>query len=234
MTFQEQKTENCLQVYGVPDLNFCRLGTGQELVLSPPAARAVATGMFLLYSWYFPLKRLVPLTAEAIAKLRQSMAEGWDLTSPQEALQRMDDLYEVGHRARLQPQLVQNEAYWRGEFDRHALLRDHPVTSVAAWDYGRIAALAYWSLMAGYLDSSTAFQYMDKATRASLERFNSWQEFAVSYLAGRLMWNPEDPEGMRNFIGMAQRHLTSQVRCWASSPWATYTPWPWPGLGHLV
>lgn len=234
---EAQKTTlayNALVTYGVDDLHRCRLGTGHELVLSPPAARAVATGMFMLYPWDFPLKRLVPLTAEALAELRHIVSRDWDLGSAADARQRLDDLCEVGHRATLQPQLAQNEAHWRTEFDKYPFLRDKPVTSVAAWDYGRIAALAYWCLMLGYLDSTAAFRYMDRATQESLARFSSWQEFAVSYLAGRLMWAPTDTERQEAYTGFAERHLTSQVRCWASSPWADYTPWPWPGLGNLA
>lgn len=220
--------------YGVEDLARCQRNTGRELVLSPPAARAVATGMFMLYAWDLPTKRLVPLNAEGLAELRHIVNRDWDLASEQQARQRLNDLCQAGHRATLQPQLVQNEARWRVEFDKYPLLRDNPVTSVAAWDYGRIATLAYWCLVLGYLDTTTVFRYMDWATQASLERFNSWQEFAVSYLAGRCMWNPNDTGRQEAYTSFGERHLTSQVRCWASSPWAEYTPWPWATTGQLT
>ena len=227
MTPEQQRMYNYLETYGVPDLDAFIENSGREILLSPPARRVVATGAFLLYSWYYPSKRLVPAQPEEIAKLRRMLATAWDLTSGQEARQRLDDLYEVGHRAEFQPHLVQNEAYWRAEFDKYPFLRDHTVTSVAAWDYGRIASVAYMSYVAGFLDIDTAFCYMDKATRAAVERFTSWEEFAVSYLAGRCMWNPTDPEGLRGFIGTAELHLQSELRAWGTSPWAAYTPWPW-------
>ena len=227
-----QKTLDYLEKYGVPDLDAFIENSGRETVLSPPARRVVATGAFLLYSWFYPSKRLVPARPAEIAKLRRMLASAWSLTSTQEAHQRLTDLYEEGHRAELQPRLAQNEAEWRAEFDKYPFLRDHAVTSVAAWDYGRIAAVAYMCLVAGYFDRDTAFQYMDKATRAAVERFNSWEEFAVSYLAGRCMWNPDDPEGLLGFIEMAEQHLTSRLRSWGTSPWENYTPWPWAGPGR--
>ena len=216
-----------LKTYGVLDLNACIENSGREIVFSAPACRAAATGAFLVYSWELPLKRLVPLRPARLTRLREALRGGWDITTGQEACQRMDDLYEVGHRAELQPRLVQNEAYWRAEFDKYPFLRDHPVTSVAAWDYGRIATVAYWGLAAGLLDMNTAFRYMDKATQAALERFNSWEEFAVSYLAGRCMWDPEDPEVLEAMIKHAELFLKFSVSAWGSSPWAEYTPWPW-------
>jgi hypothetical protein len=227
MTPEQQKEYNYLKVYGVPDLDAFIENSGREIILSPPSRRVVATGAFLLYSWFYPSKRLVPPKPAEVAKLRRMLANAWDLTSTQEARQRLDELYETGHRAVLQPRFAQNEAYWRAEFDKYPFLRDHPVASVAAWDYGRIASVAYMSYVAGFFDIDTAFRYMDKATRASVERFTSWEEFAVSYLAGRCMWNPEDSEGLLGFIGTAEQHLKSELRAWGTSPWADYTPWPW-------
>lgn len=217
-----------LKTYGVLSLNSCVENSGREIILSPFACRAVATGAILVYNWSLPLKRLVPLQPAHLARLHEALAIGWDITSGEEACQRMDDLYEVGHRAELQPRFVQNEAYWRAEFDKFPFLRDRPVSSVAAWDYGRVASVAYLSLAAGFLDKDTAFRYMDKATRVSMERFHSWEEFAVSYLAGRCMWNPDEPKVLETMIDHVEEVLLKfTVSAWGSSPWGEYTPWPW-------
>lgn len=225
MTPEQKQTYRYLKVYGVPALEGNVENSSEEVILTPQACRLVATGALLLYSWHYPLKRLLPLKEEETKKLRRMLENAWGITSARAACQEMDALYDVGHRATLQPQWAQNEAEWRAKFNEHPFLRARPVTSVAAWDYGRIASVAYWSLVAGFIEENTAFRYMDKATRASIERFNSWEEFAVSYLAGRCMWNPDDSEGLEELIERVEWRLKFEVSAWCSSPWADYTPW---------
>ena len=212
--------------YGVPEPDDYLIA-GPQIQLTGGPKRAVATGAILFFNGQQPTKRLVPIKPEAAVEHLQQLEEWWDIRTAADAKQRMDDLHESGHRERFQPDLAQNGAYWREQFDRHEFLRGRPVESVAAWDYCRIVNVAYWSRDVGLLDDATAFHYFDLGTRLALGRFGSWEEMAVSFLAGRVMWNPADDEGHEHMGNIVDYLLEDEDNVWGECAWADYPQW-WP------
>lgn len=235
MTTEEKGTNIIL--YGVPDPDAYDI-VGPRITLNEGPKRALATGAILFYNGDQPMKRLVPLKPEHVPRHLQQLAEWWGIESPAEARQRLADLHETGHRATLQPSFAQNEGYWYRQFEQSDFLRGRPVASVAAWDYARIVNLAYWTRSVGLLDDDTAFYYFDAGARLALERFTSWEELAVSFLAGRFMWSPDDQDGNHRLGAIAKYLLGATHNVWQECPWQPYQNWwnhPLPhssGWGH--
>lgn len=222
MTAQERR-QNVVW-FGVPNPTDYEV-TGERIQLNPLPLRAVATGAILFFNGNQPIKQLCRLKPECHMQHRLELAEWWDIRTPADARQRLTRLVEVGHRATIQPQLVQNEAYWRPLFDRNDFLRGRPVTSVAAWDYCRIVNLAYWTRDVGLIDDDTAFGYFDAGAQLAYERFTSWEELAVSFLAGRMMWRPDDNEGHEWLSKVAAYLLETDYNVWRECPWDNYQSW---------
>nr|AGU10143.1 Protein of unknown function DUF1266 [uncultured organism] len=222
MTTQEKGTNIIL--YGVPNPEDYDI-VGPRITLNEGPKRALATGAILFYNGGQPMKRLVPLKPEQKSKHLAQLAEWWGIESAPDARRCLADLYDYGHRAVLQPRFAQNEAYWREKFDMSDFLRGRPVTSVAGWDYARIVNLAYWTRNVGLLDDDSAFYYFDAGARLALERFSSWEELAVSFLAGRFMWNPEDLDGHQHLGAIANYLLNSPHNVWQECPWQQYETW---------
>lgn len=198
--------------------------TGERLLLDPLPLRAVATGAILFFSNNEPIKQLCRMLPELQSKHRQQLAEWWGIETSADARARLDALVRTGHRATLQPQLVQNEAQWRAQFDGYTFLRGRPVTSVAAWDYCRIVNLAYWCRGVGLLTDMPTYEYIHLGAQLAAERFQSWEELAVSFLAGRIMWSP-DQSNHERLGSIADYLLTAEHNVWMECPWQGYRRW---------
>jgi len=59
---------------------------------------------------------------------------------------------------------------------------------VTGWDCGRLSFLARICYDAGYITESQAWDYIDKAYDLGKKSFDSWNEYAKSYIIGRAMW----------------------------------------------
>jgi hypothetical protein len=219
------KQWNNLQSFGVSDPDDY-LVDGPQIMLTGGPLRAVATGAILFFNGQQPIKRLVPLKPETVPEHLEQLEEWWGIQSGNDARQVLSDLHHTGHRARFQPQLARNPGYWREQFDRHEFLRSRPVESVTAWDFCRIVNVAYWTRAAGLLDDATAFSYFDIGTKLALERFRSWEDMAVSFLAGRVMWNADD-EGHEHMGNIVEYLLEDEENVWGECAWADYPQW-WP------
>ena len=190
--------------------------------LTPGQRRAIATGAILFYNGDDPMKQLLPMKAKSIPAHRDMLRNWWEIETPADAVARLDSLHQVGHRSYRQPELVQNEPEWRQLFDRSDFLRGRVVQSVAGWDFARITNLAYWTYQIGLIDFDTACHYFDVSTRLTLGRFNSWDELATSFLAGRMMWNPDIMESHQIMGGIAKYLLQSPHNVWQECPWEDY------------
>ena len=54
------------------------------------------------------------------------------------------------------------------------------------------------------------------------ERFGSWEELAVSFLAGRVMWSPDDAAGHKWLGNVAAYLLEAEHNVWKQCSWADY------------
>lgn len=84
---------------------------------------------------------------------------------------------------------------------------------VIAWDAGRLNLVARASLQKGYISDEECLECVNHAyAMAQSAGFNSWKDFANSYMLGRTLWN-----GDSNMSGLAQDLLTKP-----ESPWVRY------------
>lgn len=84
---------------------------------------------------------------------------------------------------------------------------------VIAWDAGRLNLVARASLQKGYISDEECLECVNQAYAMALSAgFNSWKDFANSYMLGRTLWN-----GDCNMSGLAQDLLMKP-----NSPWVRY------------
>lgn len=84
---------------------------------------------------------------------------------------------------------------------------------VIAWDAGRLNLVARASLQKGYISDEECLECVNHAyAMAQSAGFNSWKDFANSYMLERTLWS-----GDCNMSGLAQDLLTK-----SESPWVRY------------
>lgn len=86
---------------------------------------------------------------------------------------------------------------------------------VIAWDAGRLNFVARAAMQKGYITQEECQHCVDHAYEMSLSAgFNSWKDFANSYMLGRVMWN-----GDNNMGALAEDLLTKPNSPWVRFPW---------------
>lgn len=86
---------------------------------------------------------------------------------------------------------------------------------VIAWDAGRLNFVARAAMQKGYLTREECLNCVNHAYTMSLSSgFNSWKDFANSYMLGRTMWN-----GDCNMSTLAEDLLTNPKSPWVRFPW---------------
>ena len=76
---------------------------------------------------------------------------------------------------------------WRGistelGFTEEELLN---IDTLAAWDYGRTAIIARYSVAAGYIDEDVAWEYLKIAADNASEFYSDWREYTAAHILGR-------------------------------------------------
>ncbi len=89
--------------------------------------------------------------------------------------------------------------------------------TICAWDYGRLVNVACWCVDCGYIDEDEAWEYIEFAYQEVKKTYNSWSEFAHSYLFGRHVWNIEDigNDTMKDIVHVL---LNNPESPWVKSP----------------
>ena len=59
------------------------------------------------------------------------------------------------------------------------------ITTLAAWDYGRVAIVARYAVAMGYLDEEDVWPYLQAAAISAAETYSSWREFTAAHILGR-------------------------------------------------
>jgi|GEM_PF-2457649 len=57
--------------------------------------------------------------------------------------------------------------------------------TLAAWDYGRVAMFARYSVAAGFLEEEETWTFLYMAAERAIETYGSWREFTAAYVLGR-------------------------------------------------
>jgi len=68
------------------------------------------------------------------------------------------------------------------------------IYSLAAWDYGRVAFVARYSVAAGFIEEDEAWEYIKIAADRASELYTDWREFTAAHILGRALafGNPSD------------------------------------------
>lgn len=94
-------------------------------------------------------------------------------------------------------------------------LEDIERLGVIAWDAGRLNFVARAAMQKGYLTREECQHCVDHAYEMSMSAgFNSWKDFANSYMLGRTMWN-----GDNNMGALSEDLLTKPISPWVRFPW---------------
>jgi len=211
-----------LRIYGARDLGFYDLRAPTR-VLTPVEIRGMAGGLPLFFWSDVPISLLAQLKPAELAQRKASMAEWWGVTDTEQALDTLNWLRHEGHRQKFQAQLKQQSLHWHRQFESHALPAVHTVENIAAWDYVRSVCVARWCHDYGYISWEQAWPFIDAATRLALRDFDSWESFAASFLAGRLMWSPES-ESHGDLAKIVAYLVKSPDSPWRYVAWHDYPP----------
>jgi hypothetical protein len=217
---EEKQNEN-LRQYGSRDLAYFDL----KLPARQPDAqqvRALATGGILFYTGDTPIKLLPQLKAKALVRQQEALAQWWGVSNTQDALDTLGRLRNEGHREKFERELKKKAAYWQAEFAKKPFLRTRAVTSVGAWDYGRLVNVARWSYDCGYLSWEQAWEFIEAGSQLAQQEYTSWEGFATGFLAGRLMWSPES-ETHGDITDAARALLKAPDGLWSTIPWEAGT-----------
>ncbi|RYY18594.1 MAG: DUF1266 domain-containing protein [Cytophagaceae bacterium] len=217
-----KQVEN-LQRYGVKDIaGFDAAHPVREL--TPLEARGSALGAILFLTGNYPFEVVLPMKPTRLKDEKESMAEWWGISSPEEALAQLEQLEQLvrqGHRQRLTQQLKRQPLDWYARFEANPFIGQRPVGSLAAWDYARLVNVARWSFDFNYLTWEQAWHYIDQANRLARRDFDSWEAFATSFIAGRIMWNP-DSSTHDTIAAIATSLLSSPFSAWRTLAWESY------------
>ncbi|MDR2547199.1 MAG: DUF1266 domain-containing protein [Lachnospiraceae bacterium] len=81
--------------------------------------------------------------------------------------------------------------------------------TLAAVDYGRVAAAARYSVVAGYLEEEEAWEYIEEAARHIAETYKDWREYTVAYVVGRALSYGETSHEIFDALGYLLFHPDS-------------------------
>lgn len=209
-----------LQHYGTRSLDAYDL-TQPHLLLSPTEVRAMAMGLPLFFWADLPIRLLARLRPQPFATNKASLAEWWGIEDADSARDTLQWLRHEGHRQQYQLRLKAESLHWHRQFELNPLLAKRPVASVAGWDYVRLVCVARWCHDYDYLSWEEAWPYIDAGARLALREFDSWAELAASFMAGRLMWMPDNPHHAEMAANL-QFLVESPASPWRHIPWQPY------------
>jgi tetratricopeptide (TPR) repeat protein len=156
----------------------------------------------------------------------------WTIRSRSEAIEELRWLESAGHsadyevlaRAAASPDIATLEPRIREDKETSAQLdfvRERRAElgerRLLAWDYGRLAAVAGWSCLAGYIDEAEAWEWSFRAARVVQSTYGSWEEFGRHYLLGRVFGMGEEG-GARQ---ACEWLLSSEQSPWRQLAWLT-------------
>lgn len=155
------------------------------------------------FDYYFPAvvaARNIPET-ERLEFLRDSFDSKEDAEKALSQLNHLEDTY---------PEL-QNGHIIKSDADIVRL-------GVSGWDAGRLVFMARLFYNAGHITLQQAWNYIDQAQSVARTNFNSWHDFASSYILGRAMWGGKNG-GNTTIIAIARYLLKDPQSPWVKLAW---------------
>lgn len=89
---------------------------------------------------------------------------------------------------------------------------------VTGWDCGRLVFLARVCYDANYISEQQAWDYINKADELARRTFNSWEDYAKSYVIGRAMWGGASSNN-RGIASIAAYLLKEANSPWVQMKW---------------
>jgi len=90
---------------------------------------------------------------------------------------------------------------------------------VLAYDISRSVNLARWGYQAGYLSGSETWTLVMASDRLAQSRFDSWDAYGSSFLAGRDFWGGASAASRASFEQEVHGLLTRPDGAWRVQPW---------------
>lgn len=159
-----------------------------------------------------------PLTATTRIQSRRLLRNWWGVTDQRSARQALAWLEQEGHRGEQDALIAKMRAMSPEE---RAAQGESPAPIVArlldakalgehgtfAWDFCRLAAVAGWCHVGGYLDQDECMAVTLRAARELRQRFDSWESLFASFHAGRQIWWGTDPDPQAKAMNDAIRWM---------------------------
>ncbi|WP_434779523.1 DUF1266 domain-containing protein [Neisseria sp. Ec49-e6-T10] len=182
--------------------------TDTKTVVSEPAqqhteapAEAIDASLLAFGAIVLPAEHIDELNmgkAYDEANVQSVLAHNWDVTDAATAKKQLDWLVNKGHRSEPNIMMLLDDgideeadviAYRRAMVDTLGFSEEEAKNfkNIDAWDIERIAVIARYSYLAGFLTAKEASQYLETARKMAQDRYGSWSEYAVSFLTGRAL-----------------------------------------------
>ncbi|MCL2220725.1 MAG: DUF1266 domain-containing protein [Oscillospiraceae bacterium] len=84
--------------------------------------------------------------------------------------------------------------------------------TLAAWDYGRVAMFARYSVAAGFLEEEETWPFLYMAAERAIEIYGSWREFTAAHVLGRAIAFGNDSWGWIDVLDFLLNHPMSSFQ----------------------
>ncbi len=168
---------------------------------------------------------------------KQLLNQGWGVSSKDDLFKSLKWLKEEGNRkefetiqrnySKLDNDRVQSKLrnitnpkeVSRIEF---VLNHDDPLNAngILAWDMGRFVTVTGWGYLAGYISEKEAEEKISTILPMTQRSFQSWEEYAISYRAGRKFWN--EKKAVQEEVRLDEiisKLLNDPQGMWNQNPW---------------
>jgi uncharacterized protein YcfL len=177
-------------------------GRGQALVANEIWNEVILTENVTLDDiWYGRAFDYLEYTTNATRNAAMSIFE--NAMADEELLEYLDDeyyldgltveeyVYEAARRIALEERVHSGVMAFNGAsemlIDLFDFTRDElfEITTLVAWDYGRVAIVARYAVAAGFLDEDDVWPYLEMAANSASETYSGWREFTAAHIIGR-------------------------------------------------
>ncbi len=91
---------------------------------------------------------------------------------------------------------------------------------ILAWDMGRFVNVCGWGYLAGYINEKGTWQMLRPLAKDIQRKFNSWEQYSKSYLAGREFWSSDETKN-KEIRSIIDSLLNDSDSPWNLHPWST-------------
>ena len=157
--------------------------------LTEQQKRLLSFGAILFYHRMEKILGFVP--EQGIDQYTYGLKNQWEISSPLDARETLDNLLALRRSTEFQPLLNQppsdivtiQKKIAKGLGIELAVVEQ--TTSAYGWDICRAVSLTKWCFWCGYLTEAEVWDYMQKAATIAGQQGRDWTDYTVSFLLGR-------------------------------------------------